>query len=48
MVLRPKTDVGLIAFFPFFISSDMFLDEAIRVSVGPPFADGKLEGSSNP
>ena len=34
MVLRPRTDVVDQGFFPFFISSDMFLDEAIRVSVG--------------
>lgn len=34
MVLRPKTGVVDPAFFPFFISSDIFLDEAIRVSVG--------------
>ena len=34
MVLRPKTDVFDSSFFPFFISSDVFLDEAIRVSVG--------------
>ena len=34
MVLRPKTDVIDSSFFPFFISSDAFLDEAIRVSVG--------------
>ena len=34
MVLRPKTGVVDPAFFPFFISSDTFLDEAIRVSVG--------------
>ncbi len=34
MVLRPKTDVIDPGFFPFFISSDCFLDEAIRVSVG--------------
>ena len=34
MVLRPKTDVIDSSFFPFFISSDVFLDEAIRVSVG--------------
>lgn len=34
MVLRPKADVVDPMFFPFFISSDMFLDEAIRVSVG--------------
>lgn len=34
MVLRPKTDAIDSSFFPFFISSDAFLDEAIRVSVG--------------
>ena len=34
MVLRPKTDAIDPSFFPFFISSDVFLDEAIRVSVG--------------
>ena len=34
MVLRPKTDVIDSSFFPFFISSDVLLDEAIRVSVG--------------
>ena len=34
MVLRPKVDVVDPEFFPFFISSDTFLDEAIRVSVG--------------
>ena len=34
MVLRPRTDVVDPDFFPFFISSDAFLDEAIRVSVG--------------
>ena len=34
MVLRPKGDVVDPMFFPFFISSDIFLDEAIRVSVG--------------
>lgn len=34
MVLRPKTDAVDPSFFPFFISSDVFLDEAIRVSVG--------------
>ena len=34
MVLRPKTDAIDPSFFPFFISSDCFLDEAIRVSVG--------------
>lgn len=34
MVLRPKTDVVDKDFFPFFISSDYFLDEAIKISVG--------------
>ena len=34
MVLRPKTVVIDSSFFPFFISSDAFLNEAIRVSVG--------------
>ena len=34
MVLRPKVGVVDSAFFPFFIGSDIFLDEAIRVSVG--------------
>ena len=34
MVLRPKVNVVDPTFFPFFISSDIFLDEAIRVSVG--------------
>ena len=34
MVLRPNTGAIDPAFFPFFISSDTFLDEAIRVSVG--------------
>ena len=34
MVLRPKADVVDPMFFPFFISSDIFLDEATRVSVG--------------
>lgn len=34
MVLRPKTDAIDSSFFPFFISSDAFLDGAIRVSVG--------------
>ena len=34
MVLRPKADVVDPMFFPFFISSGIFLDEAIRVSVG--------------
>lgn len=34
MVLRPKEDVINKDFFPFFISSDYFLDEAIKISVG--------------
>lgn len=34
MVLRPKEDVICKSFFPFFISSDYFLNEAIRISVG--------------
>ena len=34
MVLRPKEDVICKEFFPFFISSDYFLNEAIRISVG--------------
>lgn len=34
MVLRPKEDVVDPNFFPFFISSDYFLDESIRISVG--------------
>lgn len=34
MVLRPKTDVVDTNFFPFFISSDYFLDRAISISVG--------------
>lgn len=34
MVLRPNTEVVDARFFPFFIKSDCFLDEAIRVSVG--------------
>lgn len=34
MVLRPKEEVAHKDFFPFFISSDYFLDEAIRISVG--------------
>lgn len=34
MVLRPKTNVIDPDFFPFFISSDYFLDNAIRISVG--------------
>lgn len=34
MVLRPKEDVICKEFLPFFISSDYFLNEAIRISVG--------------
>jgi len=34
MVLRPKTDVIDPDFFPLFISSDYFLDAAIKISVG--------------
>lgn len=34
MVLRPKEDVICKEFLPFFISSDAFLNEAIRISVG--------------
>lgn len=34
MVLRPKEDVICKEFFPFFISSDYFLDAAIKISVG--------------
>ena len=34
MVLRPKTDVVDEKFFPFFIASDQFMNEAIRISVG--------------
>jgi type I restriction enzyme M protein len=34
MVLRPKTDVIDARYFPFFIASDQFLNEAIRISVG--------------
>lgn len=34
MVLRPHEDVVCKEFFPFFIASDRFLNEAIRVSVG--------------
>jgi len=34
MVLRPNEDVVDARFFPFFIKSDVFLDEAIRISVG--------------
>ena len=34
MVLKPKTDVVDKDFFPIFIASDYFFDEAIRISVG--------------
>ena len=34
MVLRPRKNVITEEFFPLFISSDYFLDEAIRISVG--------------
>ena len=34
MIFRPKTDVIDPDFFPFFIASDYFMDEAIRISVG--------------
>lgn len=34
MVLRPNEDAVDSRFFPFFIKSDCFLDEAIRISVG--------------
>ena len=34
MVLRPKEDVVTKDFFPLFISSDYFLDAAIKISVG--------------
>ena len=34
MVLRPKEDVICKEFLPFFISSETFLNEAIRISVG--------------
>lgn len=34
MVLRPREDVIDAQFFPFFISSDYFLDAAIKISVG--------------
>ena len=34
MIFRPKTDVIDAEFFPFFISSDYFIDEAIKISVG--------------
>lgn len=34
MVLRPKEEVVCKEYFPFFLSSDTFLNEAIRISVG--------------
>ena len=34
MVLRPKTDVVLEEFLPFFMQSDIFMDRAVRISVG--------------
>ncbi len=34
MVLRPKTDVVDARYFPFFIASDQFMNEAVRISVG--------------
>lgn len=34
MVLRPRTEVVDESFFPFFISSDQFMNEAVRISVG--------------
>lgn len=34
MVLRPKEDIMDKGFFPLFIKSDYFLDEAIKISVG--------------
>lgn len=34
MILRPKEDVIDKDYFPFFIASDIFFDEAIRISVG--------------
>lgn len=34
MVLRPNEEIVDARFFPFFIKSDCFLDEAIRISVG--------------
>ena len=34
MVLRPNEDIVDRNFFPFFISSDYFFDEAVRISVG--------------
>ena len=34
MVLRPKTDVVLEEFLPFFMQSDLFMDRAVKISVG--------------
>lgn len=34
MVLRPKTDVVLREFLPFFMQSDIFMDRAVKISVG--------------
>ena len=34
MVLRPKENVVLPDFFPFFMQSDIFMDKAIQISVG--------------
>ena len=34
MVLRPKTDVALEQFLPFFMQSDIFMDRAVKISVG--------------
>jgi type I restriction enzyme S subunit len=34
MVLRPKTDVILPEFLPFFLQSDLFMNRAIEISVG--------------
>ena len=34
MIFRPKTDVITVEFFPYFISSNYFMEAAIRISVG--------------
>lgn len=34
MVLRPKTEVVLEEFLPFFMQSDIFMDRAVKISVG--------------
>ena len=34
MVLRPKENVVIKEFFPFFIASDQFMERAVRISVG--------------